>query len=205
MKTALQYRGGDTYADADIGRACTAVSKALDEATRGIGSHFYQAAETRYYTPDEQNCRGLPYGNGYQWALDIDDITSAATVAIDTAGDGSYSTIWTQGTDFYLDPANAALDGRPYEQLVIRTRGGRQFPNVQRAVKITGTFGWPSVPLQVSQYALFFVAQTVMRTRQAPFGILMQGMEVGATARIMRMDPDFDRFLGSLSRRRLLL
>jgi hypothetical protein len=30
----------------------------------------------------------------------------------------------------------------------------------------------------------------------------MQGMEVGATARLMRVDPDFDRLLGRLVKSR---
>lgn len=205
MRGALNYSPSATYADSDIGRGCTAVSRALDFAARGDGSHFFQATETRYYEPDEFNfyTRIRPYGPEYR--LQIDDIVSAGTVALDTSGDGSYATTIVQNTDFYLDPPNASVDSRPYEELVLRTAAGRIIPTVQRPIRITGTFGWPSVPVEVAQYAVFFVSQTVLRTRQAPFGILMQGMEVGATARLMRTDPDFDRFLGGITKRTLMI
>jgi hypothetical protein len=201
MKTALSM-AGQSYADDDIDRACNTVSRAIDRAC-GKGRRFYQATETRYYTPDETH-RYPYYGAAYrrECRLEIDDLTTCTTLTVDTGGDGSYATTWTEGTDFFLDPPNALADGEPFTEVLVRARGGRYFPAVQRAVKITGVFGWPSVPVEVSQYAQIFAAQLVLRGRQAPFGILMQGMEVGATARLMRVDPDFDRLLGRLVKSR---
>lgn len=205
MRTALSYTAGATYADDDIDMACVTVSRAIDLAA-GRLRRFYQSTETRYYTPDEFYSWGTHRYNYNLWRgenrLEIDDLTSCTTLQVDTAGDGSYTTTWVEGTDFFLDPPNATLDGQPFTEVLVRARGGRFFPSVQRAVKITGVFGWPTVPPQVSQYAKIFASQLVMRSRQAPFGILMQGMEVGATARLMRVDPDFDRLLGRLSRTR---
>jgi hypothetical protein len=204
MRSALSYTTGATYANDDIDMACETVSRAIDLAS-GTLRRFYLATETRYYTPQEYYDWG--YSHSYGWGrgerrLEIDDCVSAGTVTVDTGGDGTYATTWVQGTDFFLDPPNAAVDGAPYTELVLRTTAGRYFPAVQRAVKITGQFGWPAVPVQVAQYAKIFAAQLVLRSRQAPFGILMQGMEVGATARLMRVDPDYQRLLGSLSRTR---
>lgn len=201
MRTALQYSGTATYADADISRACTAVSTAIDRAC-GMTRRFSQATETRYYTPDVNWGRWGYSIYSSDCRLEIDDITSASTVTVDTSGNGTYSTTWVEGTDFFFDPPNAALDGMPYTEIVIRRFSGQRFPNVQRAIKITGVFGWPSVPVEVNQYALIFAAQLVMRSRQAPFGILMQGMEVGAMARLMRVDPDFQRLIGPLVKSR---
>ncbi len=201
MRAALSYTAGATYADAEIDRACVTVSRAIDRAC-GITRRFYQATETRYYTPDDF------WNNRYGWwytrdiRIEIDDLTSASSVTIDTAGDGSYNTTWVEGTDFFFDPPNALLDDKPYTEMVLRLFAGRYFPAIQRAVKITGVFGWPSVPPEVSQYAMIFAAQLVMRSRQAPFGILMQGMEVGAMARLMRVDPDFQRLIGPLVKSR---
>jgi hypothetical protein len=200
MKAAASM-GAETYANDDLDRACETVSRAIDEAC-GAGRRFYQAAETRYYTPDECGYRTGYYWSRYDSRLEIDDLSVCTTLAIDTAGDGSYATTWTENTDFFLEPVNALLDSKPFTEILIRSRSGRYFPSIQRAVKITGTFGWPAVPAQVSQYAQIFAAQLVLRGRQAPFGILMQGMEVGATARLMRVDPDFDRLLGRLVKSR---
>jgi hypothetical protein len=207
MRTALSYTAGATYADDDIDMACVTVSRSIDLAS-GTLRRFFQASETRYYTPEEYYRWGSPYGYGWgrgECRLEIDDITTCDSLTVDTAGDGTYATTWIEGTDFFLDPPNAALEGQPYTEVLLRFLGGRYFPPVQRAVKITGTFGWPAVPPQVSQYAKLFAAQLVLRSRQAPFGILMQGMEVGATARLMRVDPDYQRLLGNLSRTRPFL
>jgi len=201
VKTAADLSSLD-YADQDIDRACTAVSRALDEVCRGRSSHFYQSSETRYYDPSDWNCS---YST-YETRLAIDDLVTASSVTIDTAGDGSYSTTWTQNTDFYLAPRNAANDGWPYEELVIRRASGRQFPTLtQYPVKITGTFGWPSVPIQVSQYALIYVTQMVIRTRQAPLGVLTQSLDSGGGIRISKLDPDFDRMCGQFVRQKLFI
>jgi hypothetical protein len=201
MRDALSYTAGATYADADIDLACSTVSRAIDRAC-GKTRRFYQAVETRYYTPDEYWHQSYVYYGRRECRLEIDDLTSASAVTVDFSGNGSYSTTWVEGTDFFLDPPNAIADGDPYTELLLRTFNGTRFPTVQRAVKITGTFGWPSVPPEVSQYAKIFAAQLVLRSRQAPFGILMQGMEVGTAARLMRVDPDFGRLLGHLVKAR---
>jgi len=193
------------YADVDIDRACTAVSRALDEVCRGGDSHFYQATETRYYTPDEFNYT-YRYGYyGHEHRLEIDDLAAVTSLTVDTGGDGSYATTWVEGTDFFLDPANADTSGKPFEEIVLRARGGKFFPPFQRAIKVTGTFGWPSVPVQLNQYAVIYVTQMVIRTRQAPLGILTASLESGGGVRISRLDPDFDRLLGQFVRTRLIL
>jgi hypothetical protein len=198
VKTAASLSSLD-YADADIDRACDAVSRALDEVCRGKGSHFYQATETRYYSPDD--CYGYTYYGEHR--LEIDDCAAVSEFAVDTGGDGTYETTWTEGTDFFLNPANADTAGWPFEEILIRRTGGRYFPDVQRAIKITGTFGWPSVPVQVNQYALIYATQMVIRTRQAPLGILTASLESGGGVRISRFDPDFDRLLGQFVRTKL--
>jgi hypothetical protein len=167
----------------------------LAEVCRGKGSHFYQATETRYYSPDD--CWGYTSG---EHRLEVDDLTSVSSLTVDTGGDGSYSTTWTEGTHFFLNPANADTSGWPFEEVLIRRTGGRYFPDVQRAIKIVGTFGWPAVPVQVNQYALIYATQMVIRTRQAPLGILTASLESGGGVRISRLDPDFDRLLGQFVR-----
>lgn len=199
VKTAASLSNLD-YADQDIDRACEAVSRALDLVCRGRGSHFYQATETRYYTPDDFNY----YCIAGEHRLEIDDLTGVSELAVDF-GDGTWATTWTEGTDFFLDPPNANANGWAYEEVVLRIAGGRYFPRVQRAIKVTGTFGWPTIPIEVSQYALIYTTQMVIRTRQAPLGILTASLESGGGVRISKLDPDFDRLLGDFVRQRLFI
>lgn len=121
-------------------------------------------------------------------------------MTLDLDGDGVYETTWTRDVEFYLDPPNAAADDRPYERICLRPQKGKFFPAWPNAVKVTAQFGWPDVPPQVTEYAFIFAAQLLMRTRQAPFGVQMAGLEIGSSARISRFDPDFDRLLGKFVR-----
>lgn len=191
VKTALAATG-TTYLDADISRAITAASKAIDEA---CGRFFFAATgQTRVYTASQMG----------RWStdttLEIDDLTTLTTLKVDQDGDGTYETTWTRGTDFYLDPPNASVDSKPYERVVILPQSGQRFPRWPNAVQVAGDFGWPSVPEEVKQYCVIFTTQLLLRTRQAPFGVLMAGMEIGAVTRISRFDPDFDRLLGNLAK-----
>ncbi len=120
------------------------------------------------------------------------------TLNVDTSGNGSYDTTWTDGVDFYLDPPNAPLVGMPFERVVIPRHSGQVFPTWNNAIQIIGSFGFATTPPEVKQYTKIFAAQMLLRSRQAPFGILMAGVEVGAMTRLSRFDPDFDRLLGHL-------
>jgi len=184
---------GTTYANDDIDDAITAASRAIDEA---CGRFFYTTAATAVYTPGD--CP-TPYG-GYaaELALDIDDLSTLTSVKVDQDGDGTYETTWTNGTEFYLDPQNASLVSKPYERIVLRSQSGARFPGWANSVQVIGTFGWSTTPAEVTQYCKLFATQLMLRSRQAPFGVLMAGIEVAAATRISRYDPDFDRLLGHL-------
>lgn len=193
LKNTLSLNG-TSFVDDDIDRAIAAASRAIDGYK---DRRFYPTTETRYYTAD-------PYAT----SVAIDDLVSATSVTIDLDGDGVYETTWTEGTQFLLDPANAALQGRPYNQLVLMTAPsittiGTQhdtlpvivprfmFPVYQRAIKIEGSFGWPAPPAQVKQAAFLIAHRLIVRTRSAPLGILVAAAaDTVAAARLGRIDPD---------------
>lgn len=185
LKTTLDMTG-ETYADADIAMACTAASSAIDAYCH---SRFYTTTETRYYTADPCSL-----------SLAIDDFGSTAvTLTVDTDGDGVYETTWTVGTDFYLEPANSDLQGLPFNQVVIRRQSGRTFPQWQRSVKVTGSFGWPVTPAQVQQAAKILASRYLKRARETPYGILtIVGDGINA-ARLGKIDPDVAFLLDNLS------
>ncbi len=180
LKAALQL-SNQSYADDDIDRACAAASRAIDNNTNRI---FYSVDETRYYSPDARDN-----------ALDIIDVQSISEFAVDIAGDGSFSTTWTEGTDFDLEPFNPS-NGAPYEAVRIRRQSGQRWPFYPRSVKVTGTFGWAAIPDPVNQYAIILASKLLKRTREAPFGVLAFGIDAPFGMHIARSDPDFNFILG---------
>lgn len=190
--TAAELKGSLTiegsYANDDVDLACESASRVIDAAT---GRRFYQDSDARFYTVSP-----------YDRELRIDDATTITAVTVDTDGDGTYETTWVEGTDFYLDPVNAVAADRPFTNVMLKCAAGRVFPHYPSAVKVEATFGWAAIPAEVRQYARILAAQLLLRTKQAPFGIL----SVGETAtRIGRYDPDFQRLLGHLVKTRLFV
>lgn len=183
LKSSLSL-SDQSYADDDIDLACEAASRAIDE---NCGRRFYSASETRYYS-------------GYGDCVIIDDLLSLDNdeVLVDSSGFGSFPTSWAVGTSFDLLPYNNPLKNKPYDTIQIRPNSGLVFPPYPRNVKIEGTFGWDAVPSEVRQYAKILAAKLLLRSRQAPFGILSYGLDQPIAVRIARHDPDFERLLGHL-------
>jgi hypothetical protein len=174
VKDALSIT--QTVFDEGIDRAIASASRAIDQLTY---RRFYPTVETRYYTPDPR----------LFWAP-IDDVVTVTALEIDTGGNGSYGTAWTEGSEYHLSPANAPLVGEPFTRLDLRL--GQLFPyNVQRGVRIAGTFGWAETPPGISQFTEILVAKLMRRSKDAPFGFLQHGTE-GTATRLARTDPDFD-------------
>jgi hypothetical protein len=192
LKTALSL-SGQTYADQDIDLACEAASRGIDQAT---GRFFYTNPndEIRYYSAN-------PNDNWFQ----IDDVLTLTSLEVDTSGDGSFSTLWVEDTDFHLEPYNAPLHNQPFTDVRIIPSAGRKFPAFFRNIRATGQFGWLQPPPEVRQYAKIFAAKLLLRSRQAPFGVISYGMDQPIAVHITRHDPDFERMLGHLVRVRLFI
>jgi hypothetical protein len=109
LKNTLEI-GTATYADDDITTAISAASRVIDAYK---DTRFYPTAETRKYTANQSEC-----------SIQIDDLVTLTALTVDMNGTGSYGTTWVQNTDFYLEPINAALDGRPYNQVTLRPTSG---------------------------------------------------------------------------------
>lgn len=177
--------------DTDLTAAITAASRAVDEEA---GRRFWiddDAAQVRYYTPT------------YFDAVIIDDLVTLTSVAVDTAGDGSFSTTWTSGTHFDLAPYNAAADSWPYTALEVRPQGGGYLPTYSRSVKVTGKFGWPTVPGAITEATSILAARLFKRAREAPLSVWGIGAD-GSPVRISKTDPDVCMLVEPYSRRRML-
>jgi hypothetical protein len=158
----------------------------IESASRSID----RIANRRFYLDSSASARKYrAYSDIFVYTDDIGS-TTGLVVAIDTNGNGTYSTTLTLDTDFILDPLTAASLGRPYTQLtmVSNTQTWPIFPGLTQnglrpGVQVTAKWGWPSVPSDINMACLILAADLYKR-KDAPGGILGLG-DLGA----VRMSP----------------
>lgn len=172
LKSRLGMDQDDTKDDYELRLTQQATT---DWITTYTGRTFYQINETRTFRPDNV------------WDLFINDVVSISSFKLDYDGDGVYETTWVEGTEYqllrYMSHYNQHDLGtpRPYNQVQVlssgppSTQGGQWLPWVwpftrQDRVQITGIWGWPSVPANVTMAALYVAAEMFM-SKNAPFGM----------------------------------
>lgn len=169
---------GTSFSDEDVKGALRASCRAIDEM---CGRRFYpdsDAAQVRYYSPDNL------------WTLYVDDVITITTLKTDDSGDGTFENTLTVNTDYIREPLNAAADSQPWTKLCIHPSSSYFFPtSFPRTVELTGKFGWVAVPAAIEQATTLFAHRLLKRARQAPFGVSGIGLD-GSVVRIMMSDPD---------------
>jgi hypothetical protein len=190
LKSTLKL-DGTSLRDEDIAQAVTSASRAIDDALNRYFGKSAEADVVRFYTPERR------------LVLEIDDVIDLTAVDIDT-GDGAFSESWTENTDFFLEPLNAATDGRPWERLVLDPARGKRLPARPRSVRITAQFGWDEVPAGVVEYCGILAKRLLRRATEAETdvstSIATVALEVGAALRLLRTDPEAGTLLDGLSR-----
>lgn len=158
--TAQEYRDGlspqkiDTSSDTQILADLTAVSRWLD---RRLGRFFTKdaAAVSRdFYGPSA----GPVYPeaeNPYKFAgkasrslhLLDSDLVSISALATDDSGSGTPTTTWA-ATDYQLLPLNAdkGSEPNPFQAIYVPEWSTKLGWPPARLVRVTGIWGWPSVP-----------------------------------------------------------
>ena len=188
LKLSLEI--GSSYADQDIRAALIAASRGIDQA---CGRWFYSAAadSARFYTPLSADL------------ILIDDLYDFTTLVTDQNGGTDFSQTWTENSEFTLEPLNAAADGWPWTRICRHPLTSLGFPDYYpRSVKVTGRFGWAAVPGEIIEATTILASKLLKRSREAPFGIVSIGIDVGATARIAVTDPDVRFLIGPYMRER---
>lgn len=140
----------DSADDAVIESMIEMASRYIDAET---GRKFYlgSADETRYYTAENAE------------RLRIDDFGSITSVSVDYSGDRvTYKAFLS--SDYDTLPANAALDGIPFNGLEMTIFSGEYFPTFPRAIKVVGKIGYPSVPKDINN-ACLSITQNLNGTR----------------------------------------
>lgn len=180
LKSTLELTN-TKFADKDLELAAAAATRGIESCT---GRRFWLDTGTsnvQFYTPESSMLRLLP----------IDDIVTLTSVMIDRTGDGVYEETWTNGTDFVLEPLNAATEvpARPWEQIRVRRYSGRWLPcYIEKSVQVTGQFGWAQVPYPIVAATTVLAEQIVKRMRESPTGIAAMGLD-GIAVRVARSDP----------------
>jgi len=178
VKSSLRIT--DNIDDAILTKAITAAEETIDAyCARSFGK---TAEITRYYAPRDS------------FVTDIDDLvslTSLYTSADDTQS--SYTVQWTSG-DYQLEPLNGYVDGAYSPATRIRAIGSYNFQTLggEASVKVTGIFGWNSVPGSISQAAIL-LSSRIYKRNDSPLGIISG--ELGSMRVGVRLDPDVEHMI----------
>lgn len=152
---------GDLTDDATLTLALDSASALIDDYT---DTYFAQDADVvaRTYTATSST------------VLEVAGISTVTGLVVATDGndDGVYETVWAS-TDYRLEPANAAVEGKPWTRLVavgpvnrFPTSPSRDWPGV----RVTSKGGWPAVPAPVKQ-ATLIQAAFIWGRKDSRFGV----------------------------------
>lgn len=165
----------DEADDAVLATAISASSRAIDKAcNRQFGkTDTVEIRDFTAYWSTEYSC----------WCVDIDDLPTITGLIVqyDTGADYLYSgTV----TGYSLRPSNAIVKGHPYTQLRFSGTSAVGVGNRDAGVRVTGTFGWSSVPTPIKHATLLQASKLVTR-RHAPFGIAGLGGDNPSAMRVL--------------------
>ena len=168
---------------------------AIESASRAIDGHaaryFYSSGTaTRYYAADDS------------FIVQTDDISGTAIVLeTSSAGDGVFDTTWSP-IDYQLEPLNGNVDGLAVPFTRIRAVENYLFPvEVEQAlVKVTAVFGWPAVPIAITQ-ATIIQASRIYKRLESPLGVAGFG-DLGAISVTRDLDPDVAQLVAPYRRHR---
>lgn len=159
----------------------TLLEMATESASRAIDSYcnrvFYSTAGTRYFAPTDS------------YVCEIDDLASLTSIYTSADNDQtSYTVQWTSN-DYQLEPLNGIADGQPSPYTRIRAIGDYTFSTLggEASVKVTGTFGYTSTPIAITQ-ATVIQASRIFKRLDSPLGIISG--ELGTMRVGTRLDPD---------------
>lgn len=185
VKSALRIT--DSVDDSLLEMAIESASRAIDQYTN---RNFYNAGTAvRYYAPtDSLN-------------VTIDDLISVVSLQTMNDDEQVYDTTWA-ADDYQLEPLNGIADGFAQPYTNIRAIGDYVYQTLdgEATVKVTGVWGWASVPIQVTQ-ATVIQASRIFKRLDSPLGIIsgeLGSMRVGS-----RLDPDVAQLVDSLRKIRM--
>lgn len=156
VKAALRLQ--DTVDDVLLENSINSASRMIDQY---CNRYFYsgQAGEVRYYQANDGfNC----------WIDDAQAITEIKTSSTDPL---IFDTTWEAG-DYQLLPNNGRANGAYSPYNAITATDNYLFPvwANMALVKVTGTFGWSSVPEPI-KFAAIIQASRLYKRLESPLGV----------------------------------
>jgi hypothetical protein len=166
----------------------TLIEMAIESASRAIDgfamrSFYSSGTATRYYAADDS------------YIVQTDDIAGTAiTLQTSSAGDGVFDTTWAVG-DYQLEPVNGYTDGLTVPYTRIRAVENYLYPVEadQALVKVTAVFGWPAVPIAITQ-ACVIQSSRLFKRLDSPLGVAGFG-DMGAVRVSRYLDPDVEQLI----------
>lgn len=172
VKAALKIT--DNMDDSLLEIAVESASRLIDGYT---GRYFYNAGTaTRNYAANDS------------YTVTIDDLQSLSELATTDEVGNDYTT-WT-ANDYQLEPLNGLSNGLTQPYTSIRAVKQYVFPFLadRALVKVTGVWGWASIPTAVKQ-ATILQASRIFKRNDSPLGVAGFG-DMGVVRVGARLDPD---------------
>ena len=180
VKSALRIPSADATDDSLIEMAVESASRLVDAYCGRNFIYGGTAATTRYFQADD------PY------VVQIDDARSISQVQTSSSEDGVYDVTWdlTPHTgDVQAEPLNDYVGGIVWPYTRLRAIGDYVFPvDKETTVKVTAVFGWPNIPVTVTQ-ATVLQASRIFARLQSPLGVAGFG-DMGIMRVSRGLDPD---------------
>jgi hypothetical protein len=166
----------------------TLIEMAIESASRAIDgfamrSFYSSGTATRYYAADDS------------YIVQTDDIAGTAiTLQTSSAGDGVFDQTWSP-IDYQLEPVNGVTDGLTVPFTRIRAVENYLYPVEadQALVKVTAVFGWPAVPIAITQ-ACVIQSSRLFKRLDSPLGVAGFG-DMGAVRVSRYLDPDVEQLI----------
>lgn len=191
VKSALRIT--DTVDDTLLELAVESASRLIDAYCARV---FYNmGSQVRYFSASD------PY------FCPIDDLISITELATAATSNGNYDVVWANYVngapgDYQLEPLNAAYptDGIVSPTTGIRARWRYLFPTIggNAMVRVTGTWGWDTVPVAVKA-ATVIQASRIFKRNDSPLGVAGFG-DMGVMRVSSQLDPDVRQLVESYRR-----
>jgi hypothetical protein len=173
VKAALRIT--DSVDDALLEMAIESGSRAIDGYANR--SFYSQGSAVRIFTPNDN------------FLTEIDDLVTLTLLETKTDDDSAFDTIFA-ADDYQLEPLNGRVDGLAVPFNFIRAVGDYLFTQFEQeaTVRVTGVWGWPSVPISITQ-ATVIQASRIYKRLDSPLGVAGIS-DIGIMRVSNRLDPD---------------
>jgi hypothetical protein len=173
VKAALRIT--DSVDDALLEMAIESGSRAIDGYANR--SFYSQGSAVRIFTPNDN------------FLTEIDDLVTLTLLETKTDDDSDFDTIFA-ADDYQLEPLNGRVDGLAVPFNFIRAVGDYLFTQFEQeaTVRVTGVWGWPSVPISITQ-ATVIQSSRIYKRLDSPLGVAGVS-DIGIMRISNRLDPD---------------